>query len=254
MAIKSIAHKIFREVKDWITFYLHFLPNYTPNEIIKNVEKYLKQSEKCYKMEVVDIIIGAAANALNVNIRILQNSQGFKNVLEFQPTMWPSISTIFLMLEKDAQPEKDPNNINSHYNAVVLRENNSQTKSSGTCGTLAAGPKGVHVKQEPIEIIEVDSDSGDFEIVDSQPIPGKSVQTKSACNTQQILYMLTFLHVLLTNLSKPHWENVLIPGTMQKVLKKNSRLTTTCTIIQLEWHICLMTLMAIKNMSLNVMK
>ena len=88
------------------------------------------------------------------------------------------------MLEKDAQPEKDPNNINSHISAVVLRENNSHTKSSGTCGTLAAGPKGVNVKQEPIEIMEVDSDSGDFEIVDSQLIPGKSVQTKSACNTQ----------------------------------------------------------------------
>ena len=108
MTLKNIARKIFREVKDRVNFYSEFLPNYTPNEIIRNVEKYLKQTEICYTMEVVDIIIGAAANALNVNIKIIQNSQGFKNVLEFQPTMRPSISTIFLMLERDAQPEKRP--------------------------------------------------------------------------------------------------------------------------------------------------
>ena len=75
------------------------------------------------------------------------------------------------MLERDAQPKRDPNNINCHYSAVVLSKNSCQTKSSGTCGTLVA------------EIIEVDSDSGDIEIVDSQPIPVKSVQNKSACNT-----------------------------------------------------------------------
>ena len=175
---RTLCVKSSEKLKTRVTFYSQFLPNYTPNEIIKNVEKYLKQTEKCYTMEVVDIIIGAAANALNVNIRILQNSKGFKNVLEFQPTIRPSIATIFLMLEIDAQPEKDPNNINCHYNAVVVKGEKSQTKSSGTCGTLAAGSKEVQVKHEPIEIIKVDSDSGDLEIIDSQPIPGKSVQTK----------------------------------------------------------------------------
>ena len=37
MAIKNIVCKIFREVIDQLTFYSQFLPNYTPNEIIKNV-------------------------------------------------------------------------------------------------------------------------------------------------------------------------------------------------------------------------
>ena len=75
ISTKSIACMIFTKSKT-VIFYAQFLPNYSTNDILKNVEKYLRKKEKCCTMEVVDIVIGAAANALNVNIKIFQNSNG----------------------------------------------------------------------------------------------------------------------------------------------------------------------------------
>ena len=138
---KSIVQKIFHQIKGRVNFHAQFLPNYSTNDIIKDVCKYLNRKEKYYTLEVVDIVIGAAANTLNVNIKIFQNSKGFKNVLEFQPERCPSISAIFLLLTRDAPPDKDPKNINSHYDAVVLNPKTKSTNTSAPTSTSAATPK-----------------------------------------------------------------------------------------------------------------
>ena len=72
-----------------------------------------------YTLEVVDVIVFAAANALNINIQIWQNDNGFLKVLVINPSAQRLPSTINLMFTRDANPALDPLNTNSHYDSIV---------------------------------------------------------------------------------------------------------------------------------------
>ena len=73
-------------------------------------------NDNCYDMPVVDLILGAATNALNV----VQRSNENVNTIEFQLTQRPSTKTIYLLFHRDSNPGAEPNNLNSHYDALVL--------------------------------------------------------------------------------------------------------------------------------------
>ena len=79
MTPKNIVRKIYREVKNNIHFYSEFVTGQNEKSIMKDVEKYLCMKSICYDMPVVDLILGAATNALNVNISIVQRSNGNVN-------------------------------------------------------------------------------------------------------------------------------------------------------------------------------
>ena len=72
LTAKNTARKIYREVKDCIHFHSEFVSGQSDECILKDIVKYLCMKEKCYQMPVVDLTLGAATNALNVNISILQ--------------------------------------------------------------------------------------------------------------------------------------------------------------------------------------
>ena len=72
-----------------------------------------------YTLEVVDVIVFAAANALNINIKIWQNDNGFLKVLAINPSAQQLPVTIHLMFTKDVNPALDPLNTNSHYDSTV---------------------------------------------------------------------------------------------------------------------------------------
>ena len=65
----TIQHKIWREVKDCIPFYVQFAVNQTEEQVLKDVNKYLKTCGKNYTLPVIDVIIGAVVNCLNINIK-----------------------------------------------------------------------------------------------------------------------------------------------------------------------------------------
>ena len=117
---KYIARKIYREVKNHIHFYSEFVSGQSDESILKDVVKYLHMKEKCYQMPVVDLILGAATNALNVNITIFQRVNANVNTIEFQPTQRPSIRTEYLLFYRDSNPGADHNNLNCHYDTLVL--------------------------------------------------------------------------------------------------------------------------------------
>ena len=77
---------------------------------MKDVVKYFHMKDKCYEMPVVDLIMGAGTNALNVNISIVQRSNENVNTIEFQPTQRPSTKHYTCY----------SNNLNSHYDTLVL--------------------------------------------------------------------------------------------------------------------------------------
>ena len=71
---------------------------------------------------MADLIVGAAANALNINLKIYENDKGVKKEIDFEPENAQSSVTVHLLFSRDSNPDGDPNNITSHYDALVLRD------------------------------------------------------------------------------------------------------------------------------------
>ena len=78
-------------------------------------------------LPIIDIMLPACATALNVNIRVWQNDNGFKNVLQFDVYPTPSQKTIHLLYTRTLNAEGipdaslDPNNLCHHYDALILK-------------------------------------------------------------------------------------------------------------------------------------
>ena len=72
-------------MKDHIPFYVEFAVNQTEEQVLKDANKYLKTCGKNYTLPVIDVIIGAIVNCLNINIKIWESHKGFKKEIEFEP-------------------------------------------------------------------------------------------------------------------------------------------------------------------------
>ena len=70
-------------------------------------------------LEVVDVIVCTAANALNLNIKIFQEQEGFLKILAIEPSRTLLPATIYMLFVRDSKPLLDPRNTNAHYNAIV---------------------------------------------------------------------------------------------------------------------------------------
>ena len=86
---------------------------------MRDAHKYLSMKKNTYTLEVVDVLVFATANALNINIQIWENDNGFLKVLAINPSAQRSPTTIHLMFTRDVNPALDPLNTNSHYDSIV---------------------------------------------------------------------------------------------------------------------------------------
>ena len=66
---KVLLSKIWQEIKDRLNFY-HDFTTLTAEELMRDTHKYLSMKKNMYALEVFDVIVFAAANALNINIPI----------------------------------------------------------------------------------------------------------------------------------------------------------------------------------------
>ena len=90
------------------------------DDVLEDVCKYIE--EKNYTIPVADLIVSAAANAMNINIKIYENDKGVKKEIDFEPDNAHSSVTVHLLYSHDSNPDADPNNLTSHYDALVLRD------------------------------------------------------------------------------------------------------------------------------------
>ena len=81
--------------------------------------KYIE--ENYYTIPVADLIVGAAVNALNINLKIYENHNGVKKEIDFEPDNAQSLVMVPLLYSSNSNPAADPNNLASHYDALVLR-------------------------------------------------------------------------------------------------------------------------------------
>ena len=73
---KNIALKIWKELKDSLSFYSDFTIQ-NPMDLLNDARWYLSVKRNTNTLEVADVIVCAAANALNLNIKIFQEQEGF---------------------------------------------------------------------------------------------------------------------------------------------------------------------------------
>ena len=113
------------EIKNQILFYNDFAPNQTSTSILKTIYNYLKKWGS-HMLPIIVIILPACATALDINIRVWQNDNGFKNVLQFDVYPTPSQKTIHLLYTRTLNAEDipdaslDPNNLCHHCDALIL--------------------------------------------------------------------------------------------------------------------------------------
>ena len=82
---KKNALKIWQEIMDRLNFYRDFT-TLTAEELMRDAHKYISVKKNTYTLEVVDVIVFVVANALNINILIWKNDNGFLKVLVTNPS------------------------------------------------------------------------------------------------------------------------------------------------------------------------
>ena len=123
---RNMQCKVWREVKNCIPFYVEFTVKNTQDE----VNKYLRSCGKNYTVPVIDVIVGACASSLNINIKIFENHQGFKTEIDFENEKNKSPLSVCLLYSRDAIPGKDLHDANAHYDAIVLKKKSNDGDDS----------------------------------------------------------------------------------------------------------------------------
>ena len=65
---RNMQHKVWREVKNSILFYVEFTVNKTQDKVLHDVNKYLRSYGKNYTLPIIDVIVGACANSKYLKI------------------------------------------------------------------------------------------------------------------------------------------------------------------------------------------
>ena len=111
---RTIANRTWKEINERIVFYIHFIcqERSKPDDVLEDVCKYIE--EKDYTIPVADLIVGVAANALNINLKINENHNGVKKEIDFEPDNAQSSVTVHLLYSHNSNPAADPNSLASH--------------------------------------------------------------------------------------------------------------------------------------------
>ena len=84
LTIKSLRKEFGKKsMKESFLCALHLWKRNKPDDILKDVYKYIE--EKDYTMPVAHLMVGVAANALNINLKIYENDKGVKKEIDFEP-------------------------------------------------------------------------------------------------------------------------------------------------------------------------
>ena len=94
---RTIANRIWKEINKRIIFYIRFIcgERNKQDDVLEDVCKYIE--ERNYTIPIVDLIVGAAANALNINLKIYENDKGVKKEIDFEPDNVQPLVTVHLL-------------------------------------------------------------------------------------------------------------------------------------------------------------
>ena len=84
---RTVANRIWKKINERNIFYIHFIceERNKLDDVLKDVCKYIE--ERNYTTPIADLIVGVAANALNINLKIYENDKGMKKEIDLSQIM-----------------------------------------------------------------------------------------------------------------------------------------------------------------------
>ena len=112
-----LAHEVITEIQNHARFYQTFYDSSSEEEFLTLCSDYYQRG--LYSTGVVDICIGATANALDVNLNVVQKNQRTMSITHCDCNRYKSSMNLFLLFNP---PSKKGKNLDGHYNCYVNQD------------------------------------------------------------------------------------------------------------------------------------
>ena len=112
-----LAHEVMTEIRNHIRFYGTFHDSSSEEEFLTSCSDYFQRGSN--STGVVDVCIGATANALGVNLNVVQKNQRTVSLTHYDCNHYKSSMNLFLLF---IPPSKKGKNLDGHYNCYVNQD------------------------------------------------------------------------------------------------------------------------------------
>ena len=112
-----LAHEVMTEIRNHVQFYRTFHDSSSEEEFLTSCSDYFQRGS--YSTGVVDVCIGATANALGVNLNVVQKNQRTVSLTHYDCNRYKSSMNLFLLF---IPPSKKGKNLDGHYNCYVNQD------------------------------------------------------------------------------------------------------------------------------------
>ena len=120
-----LAHKVMTEIRNHVRFYGTFHDSSSEEEFLTSCSDYFQRGS--YSTGVVDVCIGATANALGVNLNVVQKNQRTVSLTRYDCNRYKSSMNLFLLF---IPPSKKGKNLDGHYNCYVNQDYFKQNEAA----------------------------------------------------------------------------------------------------------------------------
>ena len=112
-----LALEVMTEIKNHTRFYRNFNDSASEEEFLTSCSDFFQRGS--YSTEVVDVCIGATANALGVNLNIVQKNQKTVSLTRYDCNRYKSRINLFLLF---IPPTTKRKSLDAHYNCYVNQD------------------------------------------------------------------------------------------------------------------------------------
>ena len=121
-----LAHDVMSEIRNHIRFYREFGDSSSKEDFLLLCSDFFQRGS--YTLEVIDVCIGATANALGVNLNVIQKNQKTYSLTSYDCTRYKSSNNLFILFVPPSC--KKGNNLDAHYNCYVNKEYFKQNEAA----------------------------------------------------------------------------------------------------------------------------
>ena len=113
-----LAHDVMTEIRNHLRFYREFDDSSSEETFLVLCSDFFQRGE--YTLEVADLCIGATANALGVNLNIIQKNQKTFSLTSYDCTRYKSNTNVFMLFHPSSV--RRGKNLDAHYNCYVNKQ------------------------------------------------------------------------------------------------------------------------------------
>ena len=113
-----LAHEVMTEIRNHVRFYRQFDDSSSEEDFLVLCSDFFQRG--AYTLGVVDVCIGAAANALDMNLNIIQKNQKTFSLTSYDCTRYKSSINVFILFHPPSC--RKGKNLDAHYNCFVNKE------------------------------------------------------------------------------------------------------------------------------------